>query len=323
MKDADDPQQYADIVVFCDESGAKGYADKPERISGEIGVFAGFFVPRSHLAQLDNAFRAALSRFRAENRKLHIADVAPEQREPLRQAVYGLLLSYRIPCFYEAIHTEGFHDIHKRQVEALKKLISSQGASARTDRHGTKGRLLHAELFQAFYGRVLAFCAKAGKTALKIEVLVDRVDEAILKQFRADAKRLLEDQRRFEKTIRNPVTGEMSKAKITLTLVGHPPPVTIRECLIRSATEHDELLLATDVLANSINYYLLNRPAEEKFCPLNSREAIATHPLAPLLNLHRLARDFSDSFLAHPLNPDRAKVTPQEASRSPDSDQGT
>jgi hypothetical protein len=36
-----------DIVVFCDESGAKGYADKSEKEPGEIGVFAGFPIQRA------------------------------------------------------------------------------------------------------------------------------------------------------------------------------------------------------------------------------------------------------------------------------------
>jgi hypothetical protein len=36
-----------DVVVFCDESGAKGYADKSEKEPGEIGVFAGFPIQRA------------------------------------------------------------------------------------------------------------------------------------------------------------------------------------------------------------------------------------------------------------------------------------
>jgi hypothetical protein len=33
------------MVLACDESGAKGYADRDEAFPGEVGVFAGILMP--------------------------------------------------------------------------------------------------------------------------------------------------------------------------------------------------------------------------------------------------------------------------------------
>jgi hypothetical protein len=56
-RDSGDQPGHADIVVFCDESGAKGYADQLEKEPGEIGIFAGFPVQRENLGLLAAEFK--------------------------------------------------------------------------------------------------------------------------------------------------------------------------------------------------------------------------------------------------------------------------
>lgn len=82
------------------------------------------------------------------------------------------------------------------------------------------------------------------------------------------------------------------------------------DCLIHPAEEDSDLVLAADILANSIRYNLRTRPEDKRFSPLNIREAIQMHPLAPLLVLRQTPEvfDFSDSIFAHPRNPDRPKL---------------
>jgi hypothetical protein len=46
------------IVFACDESGAKGYADRDEWLPGEVGVFAGIMVPGKLLATVQPQFDA-------------------------------------------------------------------------------------------------------------------------------------------------------------------------------------------------------------------------------------------------------------------------
>jgi hypothetical protein len=46
------------VILACDESGAKGYADGDEQSPGEVGVFAGIMVPEaSSILSSQNSMR--------------------------------------------------------------------------------------------------------------------------------------------------------------------------------------------------------------------------------------------------------------------------
>jgi hypothetical protein len=57
--DPKDQTRTGDVVVFCDESGAKGYADQVEKEPGEFGIFTGFPVPREFLERFAGELRAS------------------------------------------------------------------------------------------------------------------------------------------------------------------------------------------------------------------------------------------------------------------------
>jgi hypothetical protein len=83
---------HEDVVVFCDGSGAKGYANQSEKEPGEFGIFAGFAIPRSDLSRLADEFENELSEFRCGTGKTHITDLPATEQESLRQKVYSVLL---------------------------------------------------------------------------------------------------------------------------------------------------------------------------------------------------------------------------------------
>lgn len=304
--DSGDQPGHADIVVFCDESGAKGYADQLEKEPGEIGIFAGFPVQRENLGLLAAEFKNELAEFRESTGKIHIAEVSPERQERLRQKVYTVLLRRPIFCFYEAIHVQGFHSAYKSQCEFVESVAAKLG---KTRKKKPVPQSLHVHLFEGFYGRILTFCAKVGITNIAIEIRTDRVEGPILKKFHSQAEALLNDTRRYKLTRWDPETSKATKGNITLKLKGSPAPIAVRDCIIQPAAEDSDLVLVADVLANSLNYHFRNRPADKKFGPLNIKEAISTHPLARILNFRqgRPAWDFADSLFAHPRNPERPK----------------
>ena len=76
------------IVLVCDESGAKGYADQQESYPGEVGVFAGILVPEERKAVARTAFQAIYDRYQPVTGKLHIADLAPASQSNLRNDIY-------------------------------------------------------------------------------------------------------------------------------------------------------------------------------------------------------------------------------------------
>jgi len=72
------------VYVYCDESGAKGYADQGEGTPGEVGVFAGILVPGSRHADVGAVFNEIASRYAPASGKLHIADLEPQLQMELR-----------------------------------------------------------------------------------------------------------------------------------------------------------------------------------------------------------------------------------------------
>jgi hypothetical protein len=134
-RDSGDQPEHADIVVFCDESGAKGYADQVEKEPGEIGIFAGFPVQRENLGLLAAEFKNELAELRESTGKIHIAEVSPERQERLRQKVYTVLLRRPIFCFYEAIHVQGFHSAYKSQCELVESIAANLGKHEKRSRY--------------------------------------------------------------------------------------------------------------------------------------------------------------------------------------------
>ncbi len=58
----------------------------------------------------------------------------------------------------------------------------------------------------------------------------------------------------------------------------------MRELVFKPIQEGDGLVLAADVLANSLNHLFKNRPRSELYGDLNRPEAVAHHPVAKNLD---------------------------------------
>ena len=109
------------IVLACDESGAKGYADQDEAFPGEVGVFAGILIPQQEReAEARPRFQALCDRYRLLSGKLHIADLSPEQQTALRTDVFTAIREMNLPCFWYAIHVSGLQNwVHHARLLAV------------------------------------------------------------------------------------------------------------------------------------------------------------------------------------------------------------
>ena len=123
---------YKRQFLYCDESGAKGYADQNEAYPGEIGVFAGIMVPEECLATVKPVFDQIAARYMPESGKLHIADLSPEQQGAIRDELFVAIKSTKLPCFWYAIHVAGLHAHHRLQ----KTLLEQQSEILRSARGG-------------------------------------------------------------------------------------------------------------------------------------------------------------------------------------------
>jgi hypothetical protein len=277
------------IFLYCDESGAKGYADQKEAFPGEVGVFAGIMVPEDQHDALSVRFDAIARQFKPARGKLHIADLPNEQKEALRQALFKEIQDAQLPCFWYAIHVEGLHADHVSQVDlrrATKAAIEASRKSPPRVKTGSprdEPASLHVELFAGLYSHVVAFLLERNRNAVELEVRTDQVDTPLAKRFNEVAESLLSmDPNVTETTGFDTVTKQVVHGQVSVSI--HCPaemeiPPIIRSLSITPVDDSNGIVLAADVLANSLNHHFKNRAEDELYSPLNRPEAIAGHPL--------------------------------------------
>ncbi|MDA3907228.1 MAG: hypothetical protein PF484_14240 [Bacteroidales bacterium] len=152
------------VYFICDESGAKGYADKKEKYIGETGVMAGYIIHSDEIDEFRSELDTIIQRYITEG-KLHITDLVPENQESLRNDIFTYLIKKQVPCLYEAIHSEGFHQYDERVKELMEKVEFEKKSNIKIPSSHNKD-LLHKNLFQSSFGKAIAFC-------------IDNIDEKI------------------------------------------------------------------------------------------------------------------------------------------------
>jgi hypothetical protein len=303
------------VILACDESGAKGYADQNERHPGEVGVFAGLLIPEEDLARTTATLNAAVNPFRGTDGKLHITDLAPQQQAALRTAIFDAVRETNLPCFWYAIHAAGFHQHYRKMQQMLADSRSAVAALNPTPRVKTGSArdapdLLHNALFQGLYMHLVAFIEERTPGPIRIEVRTDRVDAPIARLFNEKAARLLDDSPR-----RTSVKGfdvqdqRLVEAHIEMT-TDYPDALKVAtkvETLAVVPTgDDDPLVIAADVLANSLCHLFHQRGPRELYTDLNRPDAILAHPLAHhLCAFHNWggADLVGDRLYRHPLAP--------------------
>jgi hypothetical protein len=283
------------IVLACDESGAKGYADREEAFPGEVGVIAGILVPDSIYGTVAPRFQAIWHQFQSPTGKLHITDLDGAAQGQLREEIYRAVREENLPCFWYAIHVAGLHQAHANQQKIEKNTRERQ----RERRAGEEPRvkmgsprsspmLMHTELFSGLYGNLVAFLEERQRKEVEIEIRTDRVDSPIVEEFEAIAKDLLSNNP-LESKVKgfDTVTEKLVEGSIKVEAM-YPPEmavnVVVRSLAINASTATDGLVLAADVLANSLNYHFKNRTAAALYGPLNSPGAVVGHPLEKSLD---------------------------------------
>ena len=277
------------VILACDESGAKGYADQREHYPGEVGVFAGILISQEIEAEARPEFQRIYDRYKPATGKLHITHLLPDQQKDLRQDVYSAIRKLSLPCLWYAIHVEGFHDWSLKE----KKLLENASQEAlkadpqpRIKRGSPREQLssMHEELFVGLYGHLIALLEEQHQKEVSIEIRTDQIDSPITKNFKRLAQRLLDDTPKLNKvTGWDTVTRQVVDRTIEVH-VRYPDSlkleVEVRNLTINPARDGDGYVLAADVLANSLYHLFKNRDQSELYKPLNKPTAIQDHPIA-------------------------------------------
>lgn len=273
------------IYLVCDESGAKGYDDKPEGVEAELGVMAGFLVPGAALADVRMRLGAIANEF-TQAEKLHITTLPADRQAELRGRIFTYLsaMASPSPCLlYEAIHQQGFHKWGEMVRSAAAKANAARRSSVAISAHESR-ELLHSELFTGLFSKAVVFAIDqfGWGHPVKIVVLTDRIDEPIRRDFAEAASRLLrggepEAQvvKGYDRETKQLVRGELRTAIRGSEKLGELSSIT---CEI--ASENTPLTVAADVLANSIHHHLAKlRTDDQRGASLNTQAVITGHPL--------------------------------------------
>jgi hypothetical protein len=165
---------------------------------------------------------------------------------------------------------------------------------------------LHTALFQGIYSKIIDFCMERDRKRIDIEVRTDKVDSPIAKDFYASADELVNLGTKIKRvTGYDPALKKVVARDMQTTLSAPALPITVENLKLNIVGGVDGLVVAADVLANSLYYLFRNRPEGEKFTPLNSIEAVANHPLWNCLDAFRgpIGSHVMDNYYAHPLDP--------------------
>lgn len=279
------------VIFACDESGAKGYANKDEDYPGEVGVFAGILIPDECLLSVSPKFQEIYNRYKPASGKLHITDLPDHLKADLRHDVYEAIREFRLPCFWYAIHVAGLHAAYLRMDVVNQNAREFQKKANTRIKHGSSRSepvSMHVELFSGLYGHLIAFLEERKRNEVAIEIRTDQIDSPIVEEFEAFAKRLLCDYPTIKKmtgfdTVTQRVVDGSIKIEVTFPLEMQIKSV-VRSLSINPVRSEDGLVLAADVLANSLNYLFKHRSDEDRYNALNTSEAVVDHPLAKHLD---------------------------------------
>lgn len=261
------------VIVACDESGAKGYANQSEQYPGQVGVFAAILFDDTIQKVIETDFEEAIKPYQTNDGKLHITDLASLDQEAIRNSVYQIISTRELPCFWYAIHVEGYHNYHI----VMDKIVNTIASNAQTSsshikrsKNKRKSGSLHSELFMGLYANIIAFIEERVSGEIDIEVRTDHVDSPILKQFQQMADELLNESPRTI-TIKafNSLENEVVSQDVNF-ITKYPKEFEIDTEVVslrlQTVDDSDYVVVAADILANSLNYHFKNR-STKRFLP--------------------------------------------------------
>jgi hypothetical protein len=275
-----------EVIFVCDESGAKGFADKSEQTAREIGLVAGVIVPRAAEA----AVRGKMATIAANcppsaDGKLHITGLGEADSETLRKAVFQLIKDHGLSCVYSATATEGFHSSFEQFKTAEAVSAAAKPAHIVDRSPKLKPGRLHAELFQGAFGVVIAWCEDqyGEKAETTVHVRTDPVEEAILREFRTMAGELTsasldqtEQLEFYDKAAKKPLS-----AMVEVKFKGGEAygPATHIKFTVQVDNDAAFTLLG-DVVANSLFDHIKKKFAAGEIDDLHGPDAVNEHDLA-------------------------------------------
>jgi hypothetical protein len=273
---------------FCDESGRLGYVDKPENHYGEITVVAGIIVDWELKYEIDSFCEQLYLKYGSHENgsKFHITDLNDSVKIQVREEIFDFISTNNILIVYGATYFQPLYREYENQREINEKSVT--GMKARgiglSKNLSMFKKLSQAEAFYNFYIKAMCCAIEHTMQPISATVITDNVDNITLGQYQKNILRThtLSSHRTLKGRHYDYETKKVEQFSVSVNVETKDP---MHQLLMKSEGNiepvNDVTSIVSDVIANSVLYYLNEYRNESNFGALNCYEAIKHHPLLP------------------------------------------
>lgn len=266
------------MIFVCDESGAKGYADKDENSKCEFGLFAGYFLKnKKQQEDVKKLLGESFNKIEWPNSKKHVNELKFEKdKQLIIDDVFSVFREEKIDCLYEGGYVHDFHISYSKREKILKRIEELKKSKIRITKHKDKS-LLHDELFRGLFVRAITYYEEF-KNKDGLEINIDYVDEPIFKSFE---KSKLEILGLFKEKCNvvpgwNPIKKKRVQGEIRIRCDAEVYAYKFNESDItmRIGEKTDPLIVGADVLVYTLYKYFEKQNSLGNYVSLNSKSSL-------------------------------------------------
>ncbi|XDD52997.1 hypothetical protein AB3N62_10935 [Leptospira sp. WS4.C2] len=299
------------VFLITDESGGKGFADKPESYPNEIGLVAGYVLrDETQLEEIEKNLTGIFKKYSLKTKHLKdIVSIYPENEELIRNQVFEVLKKDKIPILYHAIFVQGFHTEFLKRSSMNKESYELGALNGVRPPKDIRPKTLLSELYKFLIGRIINYNYELYETTeLKINIISDHLDKGVSIQILNNVESFLKRNRNSSKeystkwyNLKTKQVEESFRLKIS-TFDGLPKSFDLTKAIINFKTEINSLTVGADIISGSIRKFLEKKVKLNPLKNLHSDETLSEYEYSNQIfgksqNQHGF---FSDIIYKHP-----------------------
>ncbi len=277
------------FYLFCDESGAKGYSDKPGQGIDSLGIVVGIIIHESQLSLLKKYYDKIYKKYATDlNSKFHLSDLPNNKQVNIRNDVFEIIKHIDARLIYSSISKDGMHEWYNIQKKMHDDIVSKEKIRGYgvnfTDPKESMLEMLYVDTISRFFAAIIDFHVSDGNFSAKI--FIDNIDTPILDGIKKNVYEVTTYQPHSKEEI---ISSRFCYASKT---VDEKRGFVEFNTKIPDALNADEFnnidfeiqidsqyAIFPDVVANSLLFFAKNNLKKSPDISMNSLELISGHPL--------------------------------------------
>ena len=184
------------FYLICDESGAKGYSDKPDQGIDSLGLVTGLIIHESQLPSLQKACYEIHEKYSTEcYSKFHMADLPNDKQDNMRNDIFNIIRSINARLVYSSIPKEGMNKWYKIQKKLRDDIVEKEkargyGISFPSPKESML-EMLYLDMISRFFAAIIEYHVKDGN--FDANIFIDNIDTPILNAIKEQVGELITD----------------------------------------------------------------------------------------------------------------------------------